>query len=291
MKRYVSSLSVAGVICVALSMAWMSKTVSAASDDDAVLQADHAFVAALAKPDKAAAEKFFDSEIMWTDMDGNTIGRAKIVANLPKAPLGDESSAQTTEKNYGQLSAVQASSGKVHLLRIWVKRPAGWRLLDYHEVKQADRAATPGPSTNDCENPCKGVPYTPKNDAEKGILTSWGQLETAVTNHDPKEWTKHFLDEFVLISSTAPEPVTKEGRIAQLSKPGVGPAPPQLAKTPPVRFLPFGDSVVMIAQANPYAGKPVHISRIWVKRDGMWKMAFSYQTTIQSAPTIMPRKS
>jgi hypothetical protein len=82
--------------------------------------------------------------------------------------------------------------------------------------------------------------------------------------------------------------VTKQGRIAQLSKPGVGPAPPQLAKTPAVRFLQFGDSVVMIAQANPYAGKPAHISRIWVKQDGTWKMAFSYQTTVQSAPAIVP---
>ena len=288
MKRYLTNLFVVAVVCAGLSMAWTSKT-SAASDDDAVMQADHAFVAALAKSDKAAAEKFYDSGVTWTNMDGDTIGRAKIMGDLPKAPLGDESSAQTTEKTYGQLAAVQASSGKVHLLRIWVKRPAGWRLLDYHEVKQADHAAPPGgPSTNDCENPCKGVPYTAKNDAEKGILTSWGQLETAVTNHDPKEWTKHFLDEFVLISSGAPEPVTKQGRIAQLSKPGVGPAPPQLAKTPAVRFLQFGDSVVMIAQANPYAGKPAHISRIWVKQDGTWKMAFSYQTTVQSAPAIVP---
>jgi hypothetical protein len=101
----------------------------------------------------------------------------------------------------------------------------------------------------------------------------------------------HFLDEFVLIASGGTEPVTKEGRIAQLSRPGIGPAPPQLAKTPAVRFLHFGDTVVMMAQANPYAGKPAHISRIWVNRDGMWRMAVSYQTTIQSAPAIVPPKS
>ena len=291
MKRWLTNFFVLGLLCAGLSIGFTSKTASAAGDDDAVLQSDHAFVAALAKSDKAAAEKYFDPQIMWTNMDGETIGKAKITGDLPKAPLGDESSAQTTVRTYGQLAAVQVASGKVHLLRIWVKRPAGWRLLDYHEVKQADHAAAPGPSTNDCENPCKGVPYTPKNDAEKGILTSWGQLETAVTNHDPKAWTTHFLDEFVLISSGAPEPVTREGRVAQLSKPGVGPAPPQLAKTPVVRFLPFGDSVVMIAQANPYAGKPTHISRIWVKRDGIWKMAFSYQTTIQSDPARVPPKS
>lgn len=78
--------------------------------------------------------------------------------------------------------------------------------------------------------------------------------------------------------------------MVQLSKPGIGPAPPQLAANPAAKFIHFGDTVVMIAQANPYAGKPAHISRIWVNRDGLWRMAFSYKTTIQAAPNIVPPK-
>jgi Domain of unknown function (DUF4440) len=258
-------------------------------DSQDVLTADHALVTALAKTDKAAAEKMFDAEFVWTNSDGETVTRAKVLNSWPKPPLGDESGAQVSERSYGQVGAVQVSSGKVHILRIWVKRPAGWRLLDYHEVTQRSGAAPPpGPGTNNCENPCKGVPYTPKDDAEKGILKSWGELETAVTKHDPKGWSPHFLDEFVLIASGGADPVTKAGRLEQLSKPGFGPAPPQLAANPEVRFIHFGDSVVMIAQANPYSGKPAHISRVWVYREGMWRMAFSYQTTIQSAAPIVP---
>jgi hypothetical protein len=292
MKRFLTSVFALGIVCSGLSVMFTSKPVVAAGDDEAVLQADHALVAALGKSDRAAAGKLFDAQFVWTNSAGETLSRAKVVGDLPKPPLGDESGAKAAARTYGQVGAVQVANGRVHVLRIWVKRPAGWRLLDYHEVTQAESAAPTGrPSTNDCQNPCKGVPYTPKNDAEKGILTSWGQLETAVTNHDPKAWSPHFLDEFVLIASGGTEPVTKEGRIAQLSKPGIGPAPPQLAKTPAVRFLHFGDTVVMIAQANPYAGKPAHISRIWVNRDGMWRMALSYQTTIQSAPAIVPPKS
>lgn len=254
-----------------------------------VFAADHALVAALTKGDKAAADKLFDPEFVWTNSAGDTIGRAHVLESLPKPLLGDESGAQLSEHTYGQVGAVQVASGKVHILRIWVQRPAGWRLLDYHEVAQRSGAAPPaGPGTNDCENPCKGVPYTPKDEAEKGILKSWGQLETAVTNHDPKGWSPHFLDEFVLISSGGTDPVTKAGRLEQLSKPGFGPAPPQLAASPEVRFIHFGESVVMIAQANPYAGKPAHISRVWVLRDGTWRMAFSYQTTVQSAAPIVP---
>jgi hypothetical protein len=253
------------------------------------MTADHALVLAIAKTDKAAAEKMFDAEFVWTNSDGETVTRAKVLNSWPKPPLGDESGAQVSERSYGQVGAVQVSSGKVHILRIWVKRPAGWRLLDYHEVTQRSGAAPPpGPGTNNCENPCKGVPYTPKDDAEKGILKSWGELETAVTKHDPKGWSPHFLDEFVLIASGGADPVTKAGRLEQLSKPGFGPAPPQLAANPEVRFIHFGDSVVMIAQANPYSGKPAHISRVWVYREGMWRMAFSYQTTIQSAAPIVP---
>ncbi len=307
MKSLLSGMFVAGMMYVALVvLGGLAPTIglplnlpqSAGNsperpgDSQDVMTADHALVMALAKTDKSAAVKMFDAEFVWTNSDGETVTRAKVLESWPKPPLGDESGAQVSERSYGQVGAVQVASGKVHILRIWVKRAAGWRLLDYHEVTQRSGAAPPpGPGTNDCENPCKGVPYTPKDDAEKGILKSWGQLETAVTNHDPKGWSPHFLDEFVLIASGGAEPVTKAGRLEQLSKPGFGPAPPQLAANPEVRFIHFGDSVVMIAQANPYSGKPAHISRVWVYREGMWRMAFSYQTTIQSAAPIVPPKS
>jgi len=307
MKRFVSGMLIAGMVYsgivivgslapaigFALSAAPGAGSPSDAPDNNSeVLAADHSLVAALAKADKAAAKKLFDADFMWTNSDGETIARAAVLQSLPKPPLGDENAALSSERTYGLVGAVQVASGKVHIVRIWVKRPAGWRLLDYHAVTQRSGAAPPpGPSTNDCQNPCKGVPYTAKNDAENGILKSWGQLETAVTNHDPKGWSPHFLDEFVLISSGGSDPVPKAGRLEQLNKPGIGPAPPQLAASPEVRFFHFGDSVVMIAQANPYSGKPAHISRVWVLRDGMWRMAFSYQTTVQSAAPIVPPSS
>jgi uncharacterized protein DUF4440 len=307
MKRFLTAMFALGMVyAVSVSAGGFVPTIwyalaappSSANPSDApdnnpdILAVDRALVAALAKSDSAAARQMLDADFVWTNSAGDTIGRGIVLDALPKPPLGDESGADVSERTYGQVGAVQVASGKVHILRIWVKRLAGWRLLDYQEVTQRSGAAPPpGPGTNDCENPCKGVPYTPKDDAERGILKSWGELETAVTNHDPKGWSPHFLDEFVLIASGGTEPVTKAGRLEQLSKPGFGPAPPQLAANPEVRFIHFGDSVVMIAQANPYSGKPAHISRVWVNREGMWRMAFSYQTTIQSAAPIVPPKS
>ncbi len=280
-----------GVLAIAgaASLAAMSR--QSGPEDPAVLRADQALVAALAKGDSGAAGPMLDAELAWTTSAGETLDRAKVLSSLPTPPLGDEGGAQVSERTYGQLGAVQVAGGKLHVLRIWGKRPGGWRLLVYHEVTQRAAPPPPGPpapSTNDCENPCKGVPYTPKNAAEKEILTSWGQLETAVTNHQPTVWGPHFLDEFVLVNSGATEPVDKAGRIAALSRPGIGPAPAQLAAKPAVRFIHFGDAVVMIAQTQPYAGKPAHVSRIWVNQAGMWRMAMSYQTTIQAAPAIVP---
>jgi hypothetical protein len=45
----------------------------------------------------------------------------------------------------------------------------------------------------------------------------------------------------------------------------------------------------MVAQSKPYAGKPAHITRVWFKDGDMWKMALSYQTTMQSVPAVVPK--
>jgi hypothetical protein len=297
MRRFIAQAFVFGGVCavavVAGGVSWLGAApLQVVGAEQSVLDADKALVAALGRSDSAAAGPMLDAEFAWTTSAGDTLDKAKVVAALPKPPLGDEGGAQVGVRIYGQIGAVQAASGKVHVLRVWGKRASGWRLLVYHEVTQRAAPPPPGgpptPTTNDCENPCKGVPYTPKNAAEKGILTSWGQLETAVTNHQPTIWAPHFLDEFVLINSGGTEPVDKAGRISQLSRPGIGPAPAALAADPVVRFIALGDAVVMIAQTKPYAGKPAHVSRIWVNRDGMWRMALSYQTTIQAAPAIVP---
>ena len=76
-------------------------------DSQDVMTADHALVLALAKTDKAAAEKMFDAEFVWTNSDGETVTRAKVLNSWPKPPLGDESGAQVSERSYGQVGAVQ----------------------------------------------------------------------------------------------------------------------------------------------------------------------------------------
>jgi hypothetical protein len=256
----------------------------AAEADPAVMQADHQFVQAVAKGDVAALGKMLDAEFTWTDTEGKTLTGEEVLRALPKDALGDESGLEVSERTYGQVGAVNAGRGKVHVLRLWVQRPGGWRLLVYHEVKQLEQPTTSaGSGVKDCENPCKTLPFKPANEAEAAIIASWQALETGVTGHDAEAWAPHIADEFVQISSNSDHVISKAGRIETLNKQkasGVGSAPAPLVSA---KMFDFGDAVIMTCLHQPYSGKPIHVSRLWIKLDGKWTMSISYQTTIQAA--------
>jgi hypothetical protein len=260
-----------------------SRNTFAAEGDPAVMQADRRFVLAAAKADAAALGKMLDSEFTWTDSDGKTLVAGEVLHAVPKGALGDESGVEVSERTYGQVGAVNASQGKIHVLRLWIQRPEGWRLLVYHEVKQLEQPSTSaGSGVKDCENPCKMVPFKPANESEQAIIASWQALETGVTAHDAEAWAPHIADEFVQISSNSDHVISKAGRMETLNKQkqsGVGSAPAPLVSA---KMFDFGDAVIMTCLHQPYSGKPIHVSRLWIKRDGKWIMSISYQTTIQA---------
>jgi hypothetical protein len=282
MKRFVLPAVALGILLAGLWLALTCKLVSAAGGDEAILQADHAFVQALAKSDKTSLDKLLDTDFTWTDSKGKNQTKAESLQNLPTPAAGYD--AEAKERRYGDVGTVQVNSGKTYVLRVWVKRRSGWRALVYHEVVQlAAPPAAGGPGVKDCENPCKTVPFKPKNKAEQGIITSWQQLETAVTGHDSAGWSPHVAEEFIQVSSNNDHPLDKAGRMGVLDKQkqsAVGSAPAPLVSA---RMFDFGGSVVMTCLHQPYHGKPIHVSRVWIKRDGKWVMAISYQTTIQAA--------
>lgn len=255
------------------------------ADDQSVLQADHEFVQAAAKGDAATVGKSLDADFTWTNADGKTRSRAEVLNSLPTPALGNESGAEVKQQLHSQVGAVMVGRDMTHVLRIWVKRPAGWRLLVYHEVILGRQSTGSGGSgVKDCENPCKTLPYKPKNEAEQAILASWQALETGVTNHDSAAWAPHIAEEFVMLGSSNDHPLTKADRIATLNlqkQTGFGSAPSPLVSA---QMFDFGDAVVMTCQHQPYTGKPIHVSRLWIKRNGQWVMSISYQTTMQAAP-------
>src|SRR5580692_7474130 len=285
MNHIATNVRTIGFLFVGLLAVVSNNPVSAASDDQEVLQTDHDFVQAAIRDDKTTLATLADSDFAWTDAEGKTQSRAEILKSVPKPALGDESGARVEQRTYGQVGAVMSSRGKVHVLRIWVKRAAGWRVLVYHEVTLSQQsAAGSGPAVSDCQNPCKTLPFKPKNEAEQAIIASWQALETGVTNHDAAAWAPHIADDFVMLNSANDHPMSKSDRIATLNlqkQTGRGSAPAPLVSA---HMFDFGDAVVMTCLHEPYTGKPVHVSRLWIKQDGHWIMSISYQTTIQTAP-------
>ena len=187
-----------------------SAALFAAENDPAVLKLDSQFIKAAANGEAANGAKFLDSDFTWTDAAGTTLSAIEVAHVLPKPVLGDETGVDVSERTYGDVSSVSASRGKIHVIRFWVKRPEGWKLLVYHEVKQLDQpSASAGSGVKECENPCKSVPYQPANESERAIIASWQALETGVTGHDASAWAPHIADEFVQISSNSDHPIDK----------------------------------------------------------------------------------
>lgn len=255
----------------------------AAETAQAVVNADHAFVKALANNGRAAAGTLLDADFTWTDTEGKTVNKAEALRNFSALAGGNAPTAEVKETTFGQVGEIMAASGKTYVLRVWVKRPAGWRLLVAHAATLAAKGhvGTAARRGTECVNPCKTIPYKPRNAAEQGVISSWQALETAVTQHESQNWAPHVADEFVLISSGNDHPLHKKDRMDILDKQkkaGTSSAPAPLVTA---RMFDFGDTVVMTCLHHSPEGKPTHVTRIWIKRDGRWQLAYSQQTAVQ----------
>jgi hypothetical protein len=162
---------------------------------------------------------------------------------------------------------------------VWVKRGAGWQLLVYQAVSiGAPPSAEPGNGA--CENPCNTVPFQPQNEDEREVIQAYQAVERAVAAHDSAAWGVHIADEFFAVTSNSDRPIDKATRMAGLDNQKVaGIAPFPLVSA---RMFEFGGAMVMTSLQQPEHGLPLHVTRVWFKRNGTWLEAYSYQTTIQA---------
>ena len=86
---------------------------------------------AVAKADTTAALNLLDEEVTWTDADGRTLTRSQMAHAVPTPAIADEGGAEVRRFDYERVGVVQIDRGRLHGLRVWVQRPAGWRLLAY----------------------------------------------------------------------------------------------------------------------------------------------------------------
>ena len=246
--------------------------------------ADHTFVSAAGRGDTQAVAALLDQNFTWTNVDGQTIDAVGVKQAIPKPTLGAETGAQELSYDYGSVAVIEVNSGKLHALRVWVKRPAGWRLLVYQEVKSLDAppsaAATPSVGSQ-CENPCGAVPYSPKSATEREVMKAYTSLEEAAMGGKATEWKEIAADEIALVSSNSDRVFDKPTRAAAIAKATLGGvAPTRLLSA---RLFDFSTAVVMTSQHQSDRGQLLHITRVWVKRDGRWQETLSYQTAIRGA--------
>jgi len=284
---------------IALAMLWLgtglpgtgNPVYAITADEQALLQADReAFGSGQSSP--TLNEKILDPDFTWTDSSGKTLNKSEILRILSSGKglasesggIDDESkpdgrSAATAHID-GVVGLVQEDNGKVYSLRIWIRRAGGWNLLLYQAVSiGAPPSADTGNGT--CENPCNTVPFQPRNEDEREVIHTYQAVERAVTAHDSAAWGAHIADEFFAVTSNSDRPVDKAKRMAGLDNQKVG----GIAPFPLVsaRMFEFGDVMVMTSRQKPERGLPLHVTRVWFKRTGVWLEAYSYQTTIQAA--------
>src|SRR5438445_3091659 len=268
-----AALSAAMLFSIAGSAASQAGT----ADDPAVLAADRDFEQAIVKSDAAAMGKLLDSDFQWIHANGKIESRAQVLARMAELARRGEvivdagypfaGKTDTRRHGYGRVEVVQTDNGKLHVMRVWVKRPAGWRALVYQEVQSLDGPPKMTPSSSkECQNPCKSVPYRPKTETQRAVIEAYRGLETSAMTHDAAAWDAQTGEEFVAASSYSDRLLDKPTRMAELKRANMaGLAPTPLASA---TLFEFGDAVVMRSRHVPDQGKLREVTRAWVKRIG-----------------------
>lgn len=278
-----------GALCVGGLAGVAIKLAITPDDQETLLQEDRAAFKSGTTADTLDG-KFLDPNFTWTNSSGNTRNRSEIMEDLRSGKgLPTEAGNASGGGNIivsaisahadGQVGLVQTTSGKLFILRVWVKRGAGWQLLVYQAVSIG--APPSGESGNGaCENPCNTVPFQPQNEDEREVIQAYQAVERAVAAHDSAAWAAHIADEFFAVTSNSDRPLDKATRMAGLDNQRVG----GIAPFPLVsaRMFEFGGAMVMTSLQQPEHGLPLHVTRVWFKRNGTWLEGYSYQTTIQA---------
>jgi len=279
MNRFIRNAVVIGVVCFGIVAAVELRPVVAADEKQAVLAADAAFLQAIAKGNKAAVDKLLEPDFMWVDANANQWTRAEVLQKLPSVANAD---VEPKVNIYGGVAVVKADRDKAKVMRVWVKRPAGWRTLVYQELILGSAPPRPPlpPGVNaDCYNPCKNYPYQPKNQTEKDVLAAMHGVIMGLAYYDVDAYDASTADDFEMMMSVNPKVLTKADRIAFLTKQKQAGAPPSINDpTRSAQMFDFDGAVILIAKWPTRDGLHDVNTRMFVQRNGRWVLLFGFET-------------
>ena len=250
-----------------------------AQQDASPLLADRSLIHAFESKDKAAAAQLLDADLIWIGATGRRLTRAQVLEEFPAVANAD---VEAPPRTYGETAVVRANRGRMNVLRVWVKRAPGWRMLLYQELLQVEKSEPPAGKTSvECVNPCKTIPFQPQTANEKEAIASWQGVMRAMAESDADAYAPLIADEFTATDTFHDRPFTKEDRLAQINKQkttGRRAAPQELLSA---EMFDFGETVMMVAHEQRPGAKSYFNTRMWVKRDGRWQMLFSFNTQIE----------
>jgi hypothetical protein len=250
-----------------------------ARDSASIAEADRRFLESVQQRNKGALEHILGPDLLWIDSKGKRFSRSQIFRELPAVANAD---VESQSRTYGNAAVVRANRGRVNVLRVWVKRNDGWRLMLYQEVTQVEKSESPGgTSKEECINPCETIPYEPQTQSEREAIASWQGVMEAIAESNPEAYAPLIADEFTATDTYHDRPYTKADRLAQIAKQkasGQHSAPPELLAA---EMFDFGETVMMVAREQRPGAKSYFNTRMWVKRDNRWQMLFSFNTRIE----------
>jgi hypothetical protein len=291
MRRFIKLAVVIGVVFGIVFAVLAIRSVAAADDEKAVLQADHSLTEALGKADKTAVGVLLDEKFEWTDADGKIRTKVEALRDLIALAKDNEGDTDVKTHYYGELDIIFGFHHIVRFSRIWVKRPEGWRALvnlDTPKPTQAPAAATPVANSGDagdCDNPCRTLPYKPTTTADKAVLAEWQKTKVDEWHPDAADWETHVADDFLIMNDRSERNKAERVAVAKMQQTeGISaPGDPIVSMT----MSDFGNAVVMISHHVPYrGGKPYYNVRVFVNQGNHWPIAWSQQTTIQAASPV-----
>ena len=284
---------ITAVYFLLLAMLLGPTTRACASDEAAVLKAEHAWSDARAKGDQSAADKLADPEFTWTDRTGKTHSRAEALAGLNAAD--SEADTDISSMNEGKVvlfRGIHKLAGQnisVRFVRVWVQRPEGWKLMVYQETTKAEktpekRSGFGAPSDGGpvvCDNPCENIPYKPEDPGAQEIARMWQNVEKTVLANDVDAWIPNFTEDFVFVTPDGGPPLNKGDRVTMIK--GLKSSNTTLipAEVVSMKVWVFGDAAVMRSEHKSHRGKTLHITRVFTKSSGHWQIAFGQQTVIE----------
>jgi hypothetical protein len=295
MQRWWLGMLVAAMIIAVLAEP-KAQPAPPGGDDALMLSADAALGAAMRAGDKSIARRLLSLQFSFVDENGKVHERKEFLADLKgmaAAPATD-----VKVKIYGRVAMVtghrkSAHDSDVFFLDIWAKQKGAWRALVGQDVVLGVTETTaieePGAAYHeiakffDCKNPCETIPYRVRSPAEQDIVNTFQAIEMATYAHDADEYGRHMADEFVHYRSGSP-PIPKSERMAIIENQKKQNIPTIITAIQSMRLWVYGDGAAMVsANGVPDDTEPLlRIARVWVKRNGQWKMAVSVQTDVKS---------